>query len=81
MPPSRQAGDWTDWDAEGVPDLQEQPPGIDADTAEEGSFPPRDAPLGSDEWGTTASEQLAGEPLAQRIEREEPDVVPAPPEP
>lgn len=67
---------WTDWDAEGVPDLEDQPPGIDAETAEEGSFPPRDEPLGANEWGTTAREELAGEPLDERVKREIPDVLP-----
>lgn len=68
--------DWTHWDAEGLPDLAEQPPGIDAETAEEGSFPPRDYPLGVEEWGTTATEELAGEPLELRLSREVPDVLP-----
>lgn len=72
--------EWTDWDAEGIPDLEEQPPGIDAETAEEGSFPPRDHPLAVDDWGTTAREEQLGESLAQRAAREEPDIVPEPPE-
>ncbi|HET9061138.1 MAG TPA: hypothetical protein VFN61_14565 [Acidimicrobiales bacterium] len=70
--------DWTEWDAEGMPDLEQQPPGIDAETAEEGSFPAREHPLGADQWGTTAREQLVGEPLAERVAREEPEAKPGP---
>ena len=68
--------EWTNWDAEGVPDLEEQPPGIDAETAEEGSFPPRDHPLAATDWGTTAYEERVGEPLEVRVAREEPDIMP-----
>jgi hypothetical protein len=67
---------WTDWDAEGATPVEDLPPGIDAESAVEGAFPPRDQPLGSEEWGTTAREQLVGEPLAERVKREEPDIVP-----
>lgn len=71
---------WTDWDAEGMPDLEDQPPGIDAETAEEGSFPARDEPLGADAWGTTAREELVGEPLEERVAHEVPEVLPLPEE-
>src|SRR3954463_7189720 len=37
--------------------------------------PPRDAPLASDEFGTTAAEMHDGEPLDGRSAREEPDVI------
>jgi hypothetical protein len=37
--------------------------------------PPRDVPLASDEFGTTAAEMHDGEPLDGRIAREEPDVI------
>lgn len=67
--------DWANWDAEGATPVEDLPPGIDAETAQEGSFPPRDEPLGSLEWGTTQREQLIGEPLAERASREEPDPV------
>jgi hypothetical protein len=48
--------DWTDLEAEGLPVLEEQPPGIDAGTAQEGTFPPPDHPVGADEPGVTAGE-------------------------
>lgn len=47
----------------------EAPPGWDADE----QVPPRDEPQAVDEWGTTAREELIGEPLAVRVRREEPD--------
>lgn len=70
---------WTDWDAEGLPDLEAQPSGIDAETAQEGSFPPRDEPLAVGAWGTTAGEERVGEPLDERVAHEVPDVAPVPP--
>lgn len=54
--------------------MEDQPPGYDADTAQEGSFPPRDRPLASDDWGTTPAERRLSESLEQRAERERPDV-------
>lgn len=38
-------------------------------------YPP-DRPLGVDEYGVTAAEEEIGEPLAERVAREEPDFVP-----
>ena len=35
----------------------------------------RDTPLGVDDYGTTAAEEAAGEPLELRLSREEPDVL------
>ena len=43
--------------------------------AQEGMEPPRDRPLLSFEYGTTASEEREGEPLDLRLSREEPDVL------
>ena len=40
----------------------------------EGELPPLDRPQAVTDWGTTASEQLASEPLEVRLAREEPDV-------
>lgn len=65
-------------EAEGVPD-----PGFaDENQLESGdpqgtTEPPRDVPVGADEFGTTAREQHDGEPLSGRLEREEPDVLSA----
>lgn len=68
-------GDWTDLEAEGQPELDEQPPGIDSETASEGQFPPRDHPLGVDEHGVTGAEQEMPESVADRARREQPDVT------
>lgn len=54
-------------DAEGIPDLE---PPINQD---EGMIPPRDYPQGVDEFGITAAEQSSGEPLSDRVRREQPD--------
>lgn len=40
----------------------------------EGEMPPLDRPQAVDDWGTTASEQLASEPMEVRLAREVPDV-------
>lgn len=64
--------------AEGVPDmgytLEEKE--ITGD-AQEGMDPPRDQPLAVDEFGTTALEEVSGEPLDLRLSREEPEVLAA----
>ena len=57
----------TSMDAEGIPDL-ETPVNQD-----EGLIPPRDHPQAVEEFGTTAAEERATEPLADRVLREEPD--------
>mgnify|MGYP000032270921 CR=1 FL=1 len=57
----------TSMDAEGIPDLETP---INED---EGLIPPRDHPQAVDEFGITAAEQRADEPLADRVLREEPD--------
>lgn len=58
---------------EGIPELEEQPPGkILSGETPEGIVPPRDYPLGAEEYGTTAAEELIGETLAVRAAREEP---------
>jgi hypothetical protein len=59
-----------DLEAEGIPDL-ETPVNED-----EGIIPPRDYPQGATEFGVTAREERMGESLAQRVGREEPDVLP-----
>jgi hypothetical protein len=62
--------DWTDEEAEGVPELEEQPPGVDAEIAVEGTFPPRDQPLVASGFGTTERDQQLGESLEQRVAQE-----------
>ena len=56
-----------DLDEEGIPDL-ETPINVD-----EGMIPPRDHPQAVDEFGVTAAEERADEPIADRVLREEPD--------
>jgi hypothetical protein len=36
---------------------------------------PGERPVAVDEWGTTAAEEIAGEPLDLRLSREEPDLL------
>ena len=70
----------SEFEAEGIPE-----PG-DARTPEDlagdpgsayGMEPPHDVPVAADEFGTTAEEMHDGEALAQRLDREEPDVLAA----
>jgi hypothetical protein len=63
----------TDLEAEGLPELEDQPPGIDAESAVEGMMPPRDRPVAATDYGTTAAEQGRDEPLRDRVRREVPD--------
>ncbi|HEX3565002.1 MAG TPA: hypothetical protein VHU17_06495 [Acidimicrobiales bacterium] len=65
------------FDAEGIPDLEDQPPGIDIDLAEEATMAPREYPVaaGTDPaYATTATEEATPETVADRVAREEPDV-------
>ncbi|HEY3941510.1 MAG TPA: hypothetical protein VGL60_03415 [Acidimicrobiales bacterium] len=83
MPTPGRAGrdaDWTDTESEGLEATEDQPPGIDDETAEEGTAPPRDHPLGVEEWGVTALEQAAPETLEERVRRERPDLPQEAPE-
>jgi hypothetical protein len=63
---------------EGIPELEGQPPGkvLTGDTGEDLPLP-RDYPIGAEEYGTTPAEEAQGETLAQRVEREEPELVPS----
>jgi hypothetical protein len=65
----------TDIEAEGMPEVDEQPPGVDDETAVEAVVPPWDAPMAAGGYGTTAAEQLRGESFADRTRREQPDVL------
>lgn len=67
--------DWTDTEAEGAPPIEDQPPGIDAESAQEGQFPPRDRPVGVNEPQVTAAGDRRPETLEERVRREVPDVV------
>jgi uncharacterized protein DUF5709 len=60
---------------EGIPELEDQPVGkVLSGETPDGPAPPRDYPLGAEEFGTTAAEDAMGETLAQRVAREVPDV-------
>lgn len=75
---TRRAGrdsDWTDAESEGLPPLDEQPPGIDDQSAEEGLVLPRDHPIAAEEWGVTEREQAVPESVRDRVRRERPDVA------
>lgn len=64
-----------EFEEEGIPDLEGAPPGQVRDTYDEGLVVPEDVPLGVEEFGTTAAEDQRGETLAQRADREVPDVL------
>ena len=63
-----------DPEAEGLPAIEDNPPGIDGQNDNEGMIPPGDEPMAVDQWGTTQREERLQEPLAERVLREEPDV-------
>jgi uncharacterized protein DUF5709 len=48
---------------------------LDRDPLDEGYSPP-ERPYAVDDWGTTAAEEAAGEPMALRLNRELPDGTP-----
>jgi hypothetical protein len=60
---------------DGIPSIEEIPENVllTGDPLE-GELPPLDRPQAAKDWGTTASEQLASEPLEVRLAREVPDV-------
>jgi|GEM_PF-5258235 len=81
--PDRRSGrdrDWTDAESEGLPATEDQPPGIDAETAAEGMVLPADHPVGATERGVTPLEESLPESPADRSARERPDVPQAPSE-
>lgn len=52
---------------------------LDDDRTSGAPYPP-ESPLGTDAYGTTAAEEAAGEPLTERVSREEPEETPRPDE-
>ncbi len=64
--------DPTDLEAQGLPDLEDQPPGITAETMPEGMVPLRDHPRGAEE-PITAGEQRVPEPMPEREARLQPE--------
>lgn len=64
-------------EAEGIPELEESPPGRDVELDEEALFVPRDravAAEGAHGYNVTAAEERIPEGVAERAAREEPDV-------
>ena len=60
---------------DGIPSIEEIPEDVlRTGDPVEGELPPLDHPQAVQDWGTTASEQLAPEPLEVRLAREVPDV-------
>jgi hypothetical protein len=66
----------SDMEAEGIPAIEDNPPGISGQNEVEGAMPPGDEPRGAQDWGVTAREQETDEPLADRVRREQPDREP-----
>ncbi len=56
-------------------DEQREAEAVDEDEIAGSEFPP-EHPLGVDAFGTTEAEELYGEPLAERVSREEPEPRP-----
>jgi hypothetical protein len=63
----------SDLEAEGIPPIEEQPPGIEGQNEVEGMIPPGDRPKAVEDWGTTSREERLDEPLAERVLREQPE--------
>jgi Family of unknown function (DUF5709) len=58
---------------EGIPDLADSTPERKLAADPQGPSVPGDQPVAVDDFGTTAAEQAAGEPLDQRVDREVPE--------
>jgi hypothetical protein len=66
----------SDFEAEGIPDLQDgTPERLWTEDPQEEPLP-GDRPIGVDEYGTTAEERHEGEPLGDRLSRELPEEQP-----
>ncbi len=66
----------SDLEQEGIPDMDDPYPGEAATGARwDETMAPGDEPIGVDEFGVTAAEELSDEPLAERVQREVPDIV------
>lgn len=63
-------------DAEGLPELEDRPPGIDVELEQEGMMAPRDHPIAAGDdpaYPTTAAEDRSVEGVAEWAARENPD--------
>lgn len=64
-------------DAEGMPELEERPPGIDVELDQDSTMVPKDHPIavGDDPaYPNTLAEERSPEGVGERAERENPDV-------
>jgi hypothetical protein len=69
---------YSELEDEGIPDLQDGTPEQQwAVDPQQAPVPPRDRPVALDEFGTTIEEQIEGEPLDLRLQREVPEQEPA----
>lgn len=64
----------SEFEDEGIPDLQDGTPEQQWAVDPQRAPAPGDEPMAVEDYGTTAEEQVEGEPLASRLGREEPDV-------
>lgn len=65
-----------DLEAQGIPAIEDPPPGLEDDYNQvEGMMAPRDHAVGATEFGITPQEERLQEPLAERVLREEPDIM------
>ena len=62
---------------EGIPDLQDGSPEQEWAVDPQEAPVPADHPVAVDGYGTTVDEEVQGEPLAGRLDREQPDEQPA----
>ena len=69
--PERDPG--SELEDEGIPDLADSTPERRLAADPQGPSVPGDQPVAVDDFGTTAAEQAAGEPLDQRVDREVPE--------
>lgn len=70
--------DWTDTESEGLPAIEDQPPGIGPETALEGTVLPADHPVAGGGLGNAPLEEAMPETVRERAARERPDDPQAP---
>lgn len=64
---------YSEFEDEGIPDLQDGTPGQEQAVDPQRAPLPGDRPQAVDDFGTTVEEQIEGEPLDLRTDREEPE--------
>jgi hypothetical protein len=63
----------SEFEDEGIPDLQDGTPEQEWAVDPQQAPVPRDQPVAVDDYGTTIGEQIQGEPLDSRVDREQPE--------